>query len=267
MATEILETAPYAPPANVVDVLHHVRKRGLPDTLTQRVLASIGIPDGNVSRTLAAFRFLKLIEEENGECTATFQRLARATDEEYPEQLAQVIREAYKTVFTYVDPADDDTIKLNNVFRQHYNPQAQRTRMVTLFLGLCREAGIVSGSLPEPRLRTKRPPASKEHTVRQNKVPRMVQMPEVEQTSLFQAPPSPSLAQTRAAYIPDVDGYYAMCMETLKRLPTDHKWTKGQRVRWLEAIRASVDLLVEVSDEKTVTTREVTVVDAGDSPF
>ena len=148
MATEMLEAAPYAPPSNVIDVIRHARRHSLQETLSSRVLTSIGIPDGNVSRTLAAFRFLKLIEDD-GECTPTFQRLARASDEEYPEQLAQVIREGYKTVFLYVDPSEfDNAIKLNNVFRQHFNPQAQRTRMVTLFLGLCREAGIVTGTVP-----------------------------------------------------------------------------------------------------------------------
>lgn len=259
------ETAPYAPPQNVLDVLQHVRKRSLPDMLTSKVLTSIGIPQGNTSRVLAAFRFLHLIEDD-GERQDTFKRLARATDEEYPEQLAQIIREAYKTVFTYVDPAEDDVIRLNNVFRQHYSPQAQRSRMVTLFLALCREAGIVTGTNVDSRPRVRRTQStSREASQRQSRGTRSAQPNDaqpVPPSSTVQFSMGPSASDGHGA-----DDYYALCLETLRRLPSEHRWTKKQRIRWLQAIAANVDLLVEVSDEHESPTQEVTVVDADNFPF
>lgn len=263
MSTVVLETAPYAPPANVLDVIRHARKKGLADTVTARVLTSIGIPEGNVSRTLATFRFLHLIEDD-GQRTATFERIARCTDEEYPELLAQTIREAYAPVFTYVDPAEDDLVKLNNVFRQHYNPQAQRTRMVTLFLALCREAGIAPGDAPEPRARPKRPSGPKEQASKPTRNARAAHAPEAEQPSLFQAPNASNWNDGERR---EASGHYALCFEMLKRLPSDHRWTAKQRIRWLQAITANVDLLVEVTEDEG-TTRELTVVEASDDiPF
>ena len=187
MTITALETAPYAPPQNVLDVLHYVRKRKLPEMFDARVLTSIGIPNGNVSRTLATFRFLGLTNEDN-RCEPAFDRLARATDDDYPEQFAQVIREAYKTVFTYVDPTEDDLVKLHNVFRQHYDPQAQRTRMVALFVALCREGGITTDAQSEPRPRARRASTPLKETVR-----RRDRTPKATQPSDMEQPPLPNM--------------------------------------------------------------------------
>jgi len=266
MTTTALETAPYAPPQNVLDVLHHVRKRKLPEMFDVRVLTSIGIPNGNVSRTLATLRFLHLTDEDN-RCQVTFERLARATDEEYPEQLAQVIREAYKTVFTYVDPAEDDSVKLNNVFRQHYDPQAQRARMVTLFVALCRQAGIITGAQSEPRPRARRATTPlKESGQRQGRSPRVAQPSDLEQRHLPNMPPAQTMNSAMFDGL-DSDDHYALCFEMLRKLPPEHRWTRKQRARWLQAIAANVDLLVEIEDEDGVKTREMTVVEADEVPF
>lgn len=259
MATNALETAPYAPPQNVLGVLHYARRRKVPDVLDVSTVKSIGIPEGNASRTIATFRFLHLVDED-GLKQDTFERLARATDDEYPEQLAQVIREAYATIFTYWEPTEDDTVKLNNLFRQHYNPQAQKTRMVTLFLALCREAGIISGSQVESRPRARRATAPKEQGTKRTRGARSAESAEAEQVSLFRQAATPTAPS--AVDAGEIDGYYALCLETMKRLPTTHRWTAKQRAKWLQAIAANVDLLVEVEDAADMPTHEVTVVEA-----
>lgn len=259
MATAVLETAPYAPPQNVLDVLHYARKRKVPDVLDTTTVKSIGIPEGNASRTLATFRFLHFIDEE-GQKQDAFERLARATDDEYPEQLAQVIREAYATIFTYWEPAEDDTVRLNNLFRQHYNPQAQKTRMVTLFLALCHEAGIISGATAEVRPRARRVSLPKDQGTKRTRGARSAELAETEQVPLFRKAPTP--ATPSAFDTSEIDSYYVLCLETMKRLPTTHRWTAKQRTKWLQAIAANVDLLVEVEDAEDTPTHEVTVVEA-----
>lgn len=263
MTATSLEIAPYAPPQNVLEVLRYVRKRKLPEVLDNKTLMSIGIPQGNVSRTLATFRFLQLVDED-GRSEDTFDRIARATDEQYPEQLAQVIREGYKTVFTYWEPAEDDELKLDNLFRQHYDPQAQRRRMVTLFQALCREAAIIAGTGAEAHPRAKRVTTPKDQASKRSRNTRPVQTAEAEQASLFQAAPassSPSAADTSV-----IDNYYALCLETMKRLPANHRWTLKQRTKWLQAIAANVDLLVEVDEDDNAPTREVTIIEADQPP-
>ncbi len=259
MTTTTLEIAPYAPPQNVLEVLHYVRKRKLPEVLDNKTLMSIGIPQGNVSRTLATFRFLQLVDED-GRSEDTFDRIARATDEQYPEQLAQVMREGYKTIFTYWEPAEDDEIKLDNLFRQHYDPQAQGRRMVTLFQALCREAGIIEGTGAEARPRAKRVTTPKDQASKRSRNTRPAQATEVEQAPLFHTAPTSSSAS--AADTSAIDTYYALCLETMKRLPTNHRWTPKQRAKWLQAIAANVDLLVEVDEEEDAPTREVTIIEA-----
>lgn len=241
MATQQERTAPYAPAKNVIDVIHRLRQRGLPQELSPQELTRIGIPDGNTNRTLQALRFLNIIDEE-GHRTQVFERLGRASTEEYPGILAEIIREAYRDVFTIVDPASEDYIRINDAFR-HFHPEAQRSRMIMLFMGLCREAGIISDSSEEPQRRRTRAPTNKPSITsgaRSTRTNNMAQAP-------LQAPNSntPNAMSTFT-----IGEYYALLEQLLKQLPANHRWTQKRRTRWLDAIAANVDLLVEVIDEE-----------------
>jgi hypothetical protein len=89
-------------------------------------------------------KFLGLVDSRGG-LTEAAERIRRASTEEYPGLLAEIIRAAYGPVFTVVDPAQDSEVKVADAFRQ-YDPAGQREKMVTLFLGLCEEAEIVQKS-------------------------------------------------------------------------------------------------------------------------
>jgi hypothetical protein len=108
--------------------------------VTKDALTVLGIPEGNAPRTLQALKLLGLVSEDGG-LSESAERLRRASTDEYPETLAEVIREAYAPVFAVVDPATDTEVRIGDAFRQ-FDPGTQRGRMVTLFLGLSAEAGI-----------------------------------------------------------------------------------------------------------------------------
>ena len=234
MATEAKQVAPYAPVHNVLRVIRHLRERGLPDPLSFQELERIGIPAGNAPRTLAALRFLGLVGDD-GARTQAFDRLGRATTQEYPEVLAEIVRAAYQPVFTVVDPAEDTEIALHDAFR-YYEPQRQRGRMVTLFLGLCQEANIVSGGPPQRRTKlrkstngiTARPPAQ------------VIRPSSIESAEAVGQP-----TMTQAESGPD----YRLISAVMQQLPKDGKWTKSRRDKWVELVSASVDLLVEIVNE------------------
>ena len=161
------KVAPYAPLANVITVIRRRRERGILFPVTLQTLGTLGIPEGNQARTLAALRFLGLIDAE-GNSTDVFGRLSHAKSEDYQDTLAEVIREAYEPVFTIVNPAEDTDIQVSDAFRQ-YQPENQRGRIVTLFRGLCLEAGIVSRPArraptpsPRPAQRPKKEPVAQE---------------------------------------------------------------------------------------------------------
>jgi len=148
MVTE-RQSAPYAPPANVLEIIHRYRERNLPEEINAQLIAEIGVPEGNVHRTLSALRFLGLVDDV-GTPTAAFASLQIASDSEYQNIFEGLVRTAYSEVFKVVDPGRDSQFILDNHFRR-YAPQSQRGRMITLFLMLCREAGIPTIEAPRQR--------------------------------------------------------------------------------------------------------------------
>lgn len=146
---------PYPPPSNVVSVLHRLRSRNLPEQINAEYLRDTSIPEGTITRTLFAMRFLGLIGGA-GEPTEPLKAIHTSTDEEYQEILSGLIREAYKEVFNVVDPSQDPQNRILNVFRR-YTPASQRDRMVIFFLGMCREAGIATLDVPKTRTMATKP--------------------------------------------------------------------------------------------------------------
>lgn len=145
-----ISNRPYAPPSNVTAVLHRLKSHNLPGRVDAGYLRDMAIPEGTVSRTLGALRFLGLINE-SGQPTEALLAFNVATDEEYKRILSGLVREAYKDVFNVADPGKDAQDKIHNVFRK-YGPASQRGRMVIFFLGMCREASIPTLDLPKVRL-------------------------------------------------------------------------------------------------------------------
>jgi len=220
------QPTPYAPVNNVLSVIRRLRERGLPEVLSFGELQRIGIPSGNASRTLVALRYLGLIDDE-GRRTSAFDRLGRAKSDEYNEVLAEVVRNAYAQIFAIVDPAENSDIEIADAFRG-LQPEAQRERMITLFLGLCREAGIVSGRAPEARPR-RRQQAAQEHPQRQ----RQERQPKsaVRDDDQQDQPVGPD---------------FRLLAGLIQRLPKSGKWTQADRDRWLQAMAANVDVLIDV---------------------
>ena len=140
---------PYPPPSNVIAVLERLRSRNLPDIVDGEFLRDAGVPDGTNTRTLFALRFLSLIDRDMP--TAALRSIAISTDEEYKQILEGLVRDAYSEVFEVHDPAQDNQAAFVNFFRR-YAPASQRPRMVTFFLGMCREAGIAILEPPRKRV-------------------------------------------------------------------------------------------------------------------
>lgn len=138
--------APYAPKTAVVDTITRFRERGLPAPLTPQALETIGVATTMAPRTLQTLQFLGLLDGENNP-TELFQRIKRASTDEYQGQLAEVVRGAYIRVFSIVDPAADGDIAIADAFRA-FEPSKQRVKMVSLFRGLCAEAGIMQQAHP-----------------------------------------------------------------------------------------------------------------------
>jgi hypothetical protein len=228
--------APYASAVNVLTAIRKLRERGWPDPLTAQDLVRMGNPEGSATRTFVALRFLGLIDGE-GQTTERREALRRAPSEEYAEALSRVVREAYAPVFQYVDPATASVDNLNDAFRG-YEPQAQRENMVNLFTALCREAGLMPGGPLEvvnrSRDSAKRSPSGSERV----KPPAPANGTPKAEEEAHASSPAPEAER------PD----YHLLNALLKQLPVDGRWTAERRRRWIAALTANVDLLVEEVD-------------------
>jgi hypothetical protein len=143
------ERRPYAPAANVLAVIERVRRLNLPQSVDTDFLRLADVPEGSLGRVAFALRFLGLTDA-NARPTDQLRAIARATEDEYRELLAGVVQAAYAVDFARVNPAEETQTKIVSAF-QRYEPRSQTTRMVMLFLGLAKAAGIPVMEAPRDR--------------------------------------------------------------------------------------------------------------------
>lgn len=133
-------SAPYTPLSQILDIVGRFRDRGNPSVFNIETLGRVGVPDSLNARTLQALKVLDLVNEE-GTPTETFQAIRVAPTDKYQNVLEGWLKSTYADIFSIVDPSDDSEVQVRDAFR-NYKPLSQQGRMVSLFLGLCEEAGI-----------------------------------------------------------------------------------------------------------------------------
>lgn len=134
--------APYSPAKSILNIIHRVRDRGIPPPIDAVTLGRAGVPETLVPRVLQTLRVLDLITE-NAQPTPTFEGIRLAPETEYKKRLEDWLKGTYADIFSFVDPAKDGEARIRDAFR-NYQPIAQQARMVTLFIGLCTEAGLIA---------------------------------------------------------------------------------------------------------------------------
>lgn len=251
MAIDIDGTAPYAPGENVLLVIRRCREKGLLEVFTTQELERLSVPEGNARRTMRALRFLGLVDDD-GSYTAEFARLCRANTGEYPQILGEILRLAYKDIFIIVDPINTNLTELNDAFR-HCKPQAQRRRMVRLFIALCREAELMPGGPLESRLRAKTLTASRASSV--GHTPSLSPLKQKTGTDEHGNPQISTNGNRQLAFPYDpsssnldtlVSEYMLLTELLRKQLPPNRVWTPERREQWLKAHTAMLDLLIRV---------------------
>lgn len=249
--------APYTSPTNVLSVIKRFREYTLPDILSVQELVHMGIPDGSATRVQQALKFLQLIDDE-ARLTPAFRHLGQASTIEYTEMLAQILRSAYILVFKNLDPTHASDSDLEDAFR-YYEPRAQRRRMVALFVGLAKEAGIV----PEDRLLGRQPRTTQRVTSKKNNmaVPKasngVTRLENKQllpiQTGLFSHEEPVALAKTvEQSY---KHKQYELLSGFFEKLPDNEEWSETERNRWLQAFTSTLDLVITVKKDGGMTAK------------
>ena len=143
--------APYAPATAILALVERHRSKGLPTPVNADVLGRAQVSSSLIPRTLQALETLDLIDAE-GKPTPVLEGIRLAPEAEYQKRLAEWLTAAYADALAYVDPATDDETSVRDAFRS-YTPVGQQPRMVTLFTGLFKAAGIgpEQGKASRPR--------------------------------------------------------------------------------------------------------------------
>lgn len=225
------DTAPYAPPATIMHVVNTFRDRGMTAPIAPDVLLRAGVGESLVPRTLRSLEGLELIDEQ-GNPTAAFEGLRRASSDELRQRLEAIVRSVYAEVFQFTDPAKDDVDRVADAFRA-YEPIGQRGRMVTLFLGLCEAAGIIPES-------TRRASATARPAIAKKVVPKRVT-----DSHKNGSGEAPHRGIHTGAVPPAIAGLFAS-------LPPDGRgWTQAQRDKWVKIFETVLDFAIPIDAAPT----------------
>lgn len=202
----------YAPLSALRRVLEVVRAGHLPAIATRVSLVEIGVAEGNSYKTLFTLEFLGLVVD--GEWTDLARELATVPNDDYQSVSARMVRDAYWDVFEQINPVEANDLELRDAFR-HFTPDGQWERMLTLFRGLCKEAGIY----PRVAMRHRRSTSG---------------------NSVEQVPAS----LLERASSPERD----LMMAVMKQLPRKDQWTDESREKWLTLVAAAADWQMSLPD-------------------
>jgi Family of unknown function (DUF5343) len=214
--------APYAPPSAIIEIVSRYRSRGLMFPISAEVLARIGISESLIPRTLQSLQTLDLFNDA-GNPTETLEGIRLAPEAEYKKRLADWLKSAYAGIFVIVDPTKDGSVRIRDAFRG-YNPVGQQERMVTLFEGLCAEAGLV----PE------KPSAKKVAIIRSS---------------------SKASVPVRLKAKPKISGALPPAIAgLLESLPASSDgWTDADRAKFLKTFESVLDFSIPIIKEKKET--------------
>ena len=181
-------------------------------------------------------------------------RIAKTDD--FQDEVAVWLRDVYGEILGIVNPATARYGDVEDAFRGH-TPAGQRTRMVTLFIGLCDYAGLVpddsnlrgsirsqkreAGAGAKKRLRSRSKPGD---TGRRAPERSQVEKPKADEPErMSKGDMMDVLSRQRTVLHPFIQGL----VDALP--PVGTAWPSDTREKWLNAARATFDLMYELPSE------------------
>jgi hypothetical protein len=196
--------------------------------------------------------------------TDLYRQLRQATDEEFSQILAQILHRSYGVIFERIDPATATSKEIEAAF--HDFVPAQHDRMASLFIGLCRLARITPSTEPfiastiidrqiaeqprfdfsseEPHMNNDERADDSEGTQLEAIGARLSSLDRIERLSIeIRSYLSSLVSQNK-----DLPPFYDRLSPLLFDLPGSGSWTKRKRDRWIAALNAQIDYLIDIED-------------------
>ena len=211
---------PYAYVGNVINVLRQIKESTFIDAISKETLLDSNVSEGNLYSTIGALKFLgvidleeKLSTSEQGELKLTLigQQLANSSEVEYLDLLSKMVRNSYSAIF---NQGKDINVSEEVIFSYFsvYGPQTQIRKKVSLFQGLCQEAGILKG---KPLISTRI--NNKKITTKDKK-------------NTF---------------------WYTKLRTLIEYLPNENNltWSLSEKSKWIESLSSFLDVVISIKDE------------------
>src|SRR6202035_5775260 len=93
---------PYGPPANLIAILNKWRDHSVPEQVTKEWLTKIGLSENLVTHNMRGLQFLGLVDDQ-GYPTEIASRVRTAPSDQYASVLEDIVRTAYKPLFSVLD--------------------------------------------------------------------------------------------------------------------------------------------------------------------
>ncbi len=147
---DLTNRAGYSAPGNTFKPLQLITSGQLHigDKMKSSHLKAQGIGTSESYEVRISWRHLQLLDQEN--CiTSLGEQLAHASGERKRALLEMLIRERYSRILDCLSTLSHITPQaLKDAFQQSdYEPASMRSKMITLFRGLCSEAGLIVGGI------------------------------------------------------------------------------------------------------------------------
>lgn len=244
--------AAYAPPSAVTSVIDRARNGTLPSTIDTDSLQRIGVPESLGPRTLSSLKMLGLVSED-GAAGPALAEFAEANSADYTGIVERWLRSTYSDVFEVLPALSGCTYEnVEDAFRG-YTPAGQRARMVTLFIGLCDFAGLLPDDSPlrSSFRSTRREPSKSKHSPQTRKAAAAIaSSPRKERASRDRPDQRISKGEMLDALKDREVRLDPMILGLVQRLPpVDSAWPEVKREAWLNAARASFDVLYTLPDD------------------
>ncbi len=211
---------PYAYVGNVINVLRQIKKSTYMDAISKETILDANVSEGNLYSTIGALKFLGVIEleeklssSEQGELKLTpiGQQLVNSSEDEYLDLLSSMVKKSYSAIFNQgkdIDVSDEVMFSYFTI----YGPQTQVRKKVSLFKGLCQEAGILEG---KPLISNR---------IKNRKL---------------------SPKDTGNAF------WYTKLQTLINYLPNENNlsWSLSEKNKWIESLSSFLDLVINIKDE------------------